>query len=310
MNEHHKTSVGDDEAPVPLVEYLFYQTLAGVWPLTKPSNSELAELTERLQAYMRKALREGKVYSSWINPNRPFEEAVDHFIRGALLCSTENPFVCQVNAFVDTIKTAGLWNSLSQTLLKISSPGVPDFYQGTEIWDFSLVDPDNRRPVDYAARRQLLKGLRHTGRTGLASKIREIAENPTDGAVKLFVTSRALCFRKAHADLMTEGSYLPLRASDRRQNQVVAFARSLNQHSVIAACGRFFMSLGAPGRVPVGEEAWGESVLMLRRDLVCPVYRDVLSDARVEVVTRNGQPVLPLAQVFAHLPVALLEGVE
>ncbi len=109
---------------------------------------------------------------------------------------------------------------------------------------------------------------------------------------------------------MTEGSYLPLRASGRRQNHVVAFARSRNQHSVIAAGGRFFMSLGAPGRVPVGEEAWGESVLTLRRELPYSVYRDVLSHARVEVARQNGQPVLPLAQVFAHLPVALLEAVE
>jgi (1->4)-alpha-D-glucan 1-alpha-D-glucosylmutase len=310
LNQHNRTNVGEEEAPAPPVEYLFYQTLVGVWPLHKPSASDLAELTNRLQAYMRKALREGKLYSSWINPNRLLEEAVDRFIRSALLSSTDNAFVCQVNAFVDTIKTAGLWNSLSQTLLKISSPGVPDFYQGTEIWDFSLVDPDNRRPVDYVRRRQLLAGIQHIGGTGLQPKIRELSENPTDGAVKLFVTSRALCFRKAHADLMTHGSYLPLRAAGRRQNHVVAFARSLNQRSAIAVSGRFFMSLGAPGRVPVGEQAWGDSVLMLRRDLARTAYRDIFSQTTLEVGARNGQPVLPLAQIFAHLPVALLEPVE
>jgi (1->4)-alpha-D-glucan 1-alpha-D-glucosylmutase len=310
LNHHHRANVGDEEAPARSVEYLFYQTLVGVWPLQQPSASDLPELAHRLQAYMRKALREGKVYSSWINPNRLFEEAVDRFISGGLLYSANNAFLCQVNAFVDTIKTAGLWNSLSQTLLKISSPGVPDFYQGTEIWDFSLVDPDNRRPVDYALRRQMLAGLRRTGGAGLQPMIRGISENPTDGMVKLFVTSRALCFRKAHADLMTEGSYLPLRAAGRRQNHVVAFARSLNRRAVIAASGRFFMSLGAPGRVPVGEEAWGDAVLMLRRDLARTAYRDIFSQATVEVGTRNGQPVLPLAQIFAHLPVALLEPVE
>jgi (1->4)-alpha-D-glucan 1-alpha-D-glucosylmutase len=156
----------------------------------------------------------------------------------------------------------------------------------------------------------MLAGLRRTGGAGLQPKIREISENPTDGMVKLFVTSRALCFRKAHADLMTEGSYLPLRAAGRRQNHVVAFARSLNRRAVIAASGRFFMSLGPPGRVPVGEEAWGDAVLMLRRDLARTAYRDIFSQATVEVGTRNGQPVLPLAQIFAHLPVALLEPVE
>jgi (1->4)-alpha-D-glucan 1-alpha-D-glucosylmutase len=310
LNHQHRTSVADEEAPAPPVEYLFYQTLVGVWPLQQPSVSDLAELTDRLQAYMRKALREGKVYSSWINPNRLLEEAVDRFISGALLHSANNAFVCQVNAFVATIKTAGLWNSLSQTLLKISSPGVPDFYQGTEIWDFSLVDPDNRRAVDYARRRQLLEGLRRMRGARLQPEIREILENAADGAIKLFVTSRALRFRKTHADLMTQGSYLPLRAAGRHQNHVVAFARSLNRRSVIAVSGRFFLALGAPDRLPVGEQAWGDSVLLLRRDLARTAYRDIFSQATLELGTRNGRPVLPLAEIFAHLPVALLEPVE
>ena len=310
LNLSHKTNLGGDEAPGPLAEYLFYQSLVGVWPLAEPTPSELIDLTARLQAYLQKALREGKVYSSWINPNRPYEEAAERFISGALDNSRDNPFLRQVSDFVGTIKAAGMWNSLSQTLLKIASPGVADFYQGCEIWDFSLVDPDNRRPVDYGRRRELLQCLRKMEGWGAARQIQEMAAHPEDGALKLFVTSRALCLRKSNPDLMTAGEYLPLRTAGRRQNHVIAFARTWKHHAAIAVCGRFFMALGASHRMPVGEHAWGDTVVLLRRGVPRMAFRDVFSRITVEAETRNGQLFLPLAKVFAHLPVALLESVE
>ena len=140
--------------------------------------------------------------------------------------------------------------------------------------------------------------------------IEQALQNPADGVIKLYVTSRALCFRKSNRDLFAKGSYIPLRAAGDRQNHVIAFARALRRRSAIAVAGRFFMALGAEDTKPTGEATWGDSALLLRRDLSRPAYRDVFSGCTIETVQRNGKPTLPLAQVFAHLPVALLEGVE
>jgi (1->4)-alpha-D-glucan 1-alpha-D-glucosylmutase len=310
LNRSRKAAVDGLVAPSLVEEYLFYQTLVGVWPLNDPSPQEREDLTERVRAYMRKALREAKLHSSWINPNEAYEDAVDRFVRAALEFTPENTFLREFVAFVDQIKAAGLWNSLSQTLLKIASPGVPDFYQGSEIWDFSLVDPDNRRPVDYSLRCRMLAKLRELQQRGAVSLISEVTNDLSDGLIKLFVTSAALCFRKSHHDLLTNGSYIPLRAAGDLQNHVVAFARTLGGRCMIAAAGRFFTRLCAGTRKPIGESTWGDSVLLLRRDCARPAYRDIFSRTTVETVQRNGKYMLPLSAAFAHLPVALLESVE
>lgn len=309
LNHRHKTVVSGSEAPSPNEEYLFYQTLAGVWPFENPAAPELDELTHRMQDYMLKALREGKVHSSWINPNQPWEEALHRFIGAALSLKQENSFLSDFPAFAGRIAGAGMWNSLSQTLLKVASPGVPDFYQGTEIWDFSLVDPDNRRPVDYGLRRRLLDRLRQEAHAPVPLIDRAVS-SPADGAIKLYVTSRALCFRKSNRDLLEKGAYIPLRAAGNRQNHVIAFARTLGRGSALAVAGRFFMSLGAEHGRPVGREIWGDSALLLRRDLAHMVWRDVFTQCTIETDRRNGSHALPLARVFAHLPVALLYDVD
>jgi len=309
LNLGRKTIVADTEIPSAAEEYFFYQTLIGVWPLNDPRPEEWEDLVARLRAYMRKSLREAKIHSSWINPNEFYEEAVDRFVRLSLEPSLENSFMRESAAFVEKIKGAGMWNSLSQTLLKIASPGVPDFYQGSEIWDFSLVDPDNRRPVDYTRRCQLLTKVREMQARGALPAIEELTRDLTDGAIKLFVISRALCFRKSNRELLLKGSYIPLRATGQLQNHAIAFARGLGRRSVIAAAGRFFMELGAEKTKPTGSEVWGDSALLLRRDVPRTAYRDVLSGRKLEIVERNGKDTLPLAEVFAHLPVALLEGV-
>ena len=309
LNLGWKTKIADSEIPSTADEYFFYQALAGVWPLNDPGPEEWEELVARLRAYMRKSLREAKIHSSWINPNESYEEAVDQFVRLSLEPSLENTFVREFRTFVRKIKSAGMWNSLSQTLLKIASPGVPDFYQGTEIWDFSLVDPDNRRPVDYSRQCQLLTRLRELQLRGALAVLEELTSDLTDGAIKLYVISRALCFRKSNVDLLLRGSYIPLRATGRFQNHAIAFARALGRRSVIAATGRFFMALGAETRKPTGPEIWSDSALHLRRDVPRTAYRDVFSGRTVELVVQNGRHILPLAEIFAHLPLALLESV-
>jgi len=310
LNLGRKSQLAGCEVPSPAEEYLFYQTLAGVWPLRDPEPQEAEDLTGRLQAYMRKALREAKIHSSWINPNRPYEEAVDRFIRAALDPTPDNLFLHEFTAFVERIKAAGMWNSLSQTLLKIASPGVPDFYQGAEIWDFRLVDPDNRGPIDYSLRRGLLSRLRQIDAEGPVALIKQMMHNPADGAIKLYLTSRALCFRKSNRDLLEMGSYIPLRVAGDRQNHAIAFARVLGNRVLIAVAGRFFMDLGADRALPTGEEIWGDSALLLRRDLARAAWRDVWTQCTIPAGQRNGKHILPLAKIFAHLPVALLDGVQ
>ena len=309
LNRRHKTSQPGMEVPSASEEYLFYQSLAGVWPLEKPDAAQLEALTGRVQEYMRKVLREAKVHSSWINPNKLYEQGVERFIAAALADSPENSFLREFTNFVEKIQSAGLWNSLSQTLLKIASPGVPDFYQGNEIWNFSLVDPDNRRPVDYDVRRSILNKVRQAHGQDVLRLIEDAMAHPSDGAIKMFVISRALCFRKSNHELLEQGSYLPLRATGDRQNHIVAFARSHGRDSLIAVAGRFFMELGADRRPPCGADVWGNSSLVVRRELARPVWRDVITQTTIEADAPSGRQNLPLAKVFSHLPIALLYGV-
>jgi len=310
LNARHKTDLPGGAAPSPAEEYMFYQDLAGIWPLTESTRGENDDLRGRVQAYMQKALREAKLHTSWINPNQTYEQAVENFISAVLDPAGENQFPGEFRRFVETLVHAGMWNSLSQTLLKVASPGVPDFYQGSELWSFSLVDPDNRRPVDYGKRRCLLERLRALEAQNMERLLAYLMEHPKDGAVKLYVTSRALQFRKAHRLLFSKGSYVPLHGAGDRQGHIVAFARMLGYHTTVAVAGRYFMRLGAGSRSPLGESAWGDSVLVLRRELGQSVYRDVFTHRLLEVESRRGRPVLPLAKIFSHLPVALLEGVE
>jgi (1->4)-alpha-D-glucan 1-alpha-D-glucosylmutase len=309
LNLTHKTSVGGVEAPGANEEYLFYQSLLSIWPMN-PDREEHTELVARLQTYMRKALREAKQHSNWISPQIDYEEAVANFVEATLDPVPDNRFLCDFAAFARGIARAGIWNSLSQTLLKICSPGVPDFYQGSELWDFSLVDPDNRHPIDYAPRRCMLKKLRELEANGVPEMVKQLIRESADGAIKLFVTSRLLRFRRSNQALFSKGTYAPLRAAGGRQNHAVALTRMLRRHTVIAAAGRFFMGLRADKEAPVGPEVWGDTVLQVRKELNARLFRDVLTGSTVHVEKRNGRLALNLAEVFGHLPIALLESVE
>jgi (1->4)-alpha-D-glucan 1-alpha-D-glucosylmutase len=294
-------------------EYLLYQTLVGAWPLAPLDAADAHdEFVERIQAYMNKALKEAKVHTSWVNPNEAYERAMREFVRAILVPCAGNRFLAEFVEFQKPVARAGMFNSLSQTLLKIAAPGVPDFYQGNEIWNFSLVDPDNRRPVDYAHRQRLLASLREEkSAQDRASLIDKLVGSPEDGRIKLYVTSRALAFRRDKRELFEQGEYLPLRASGRRAKNIVAFARRLNETEVLIVAGRFFMRLGAAAasRPPVGPEVWGDSVLSLGDQLEPGRYRDVLTGLEVSAHDQDGKGALPLAAVLAHLPVALLERV-
>ncbi|HEY9283559.1 MAG TPA: malto-oligosyltrehalose synthase, partial [Pyrinomonadaceae bacterium] len=225
MNRGHKR-IGDyAEIPDANEEYLLYQTLVGAWPLEGLGEANRDEFAERVRQYMTKAIKEAKLNTSWINADEDYERAVSDFVTAALAPGDDNAFLADFAGFQRLTARCGMLNSLSQTLLKTTAPGLPDFYQGTEVWNFSLVDPDNRRPVDYARLRALLGSLGGDGAGDPAALAGRLISEPEDGRLKLFVTSRALAFRKARRELFAAGDYVPLAASGEHADSVVAFAR-------------------------------------------------------------------------------------
>lgn len=306
LNRRWKTTIESMPAPDHNEEYLLYQTLVGSWPLLAMDETEHKQYVQRIQAYMQKALREAKTHSSWINPNSAYDRAVEQFIDGVLDPSPDNPFLEDFRQFHAPIAQAGMWNSLSQLLVKIASPGVPDFYQGSEIWSFQLVDPDNRQPVDFRLRQQIAARLQSDANHDPGALVCHLANHPCDGAIKLYLMSRALRFRRDHLDLFADGTYIPLSIQGDRANHVIAFARQLAGQTALAIAGRFFFQLGDAHGVPRGEQVWGNTAVALPRKISAHTLRDAITGQTVEIERRGEYSVLPLAKVFSHCPSALL----
>ncbi|HEU4353398.1 MAG TPA: malto-oligosyltrehalose synthase [Burkholderiales bacterium] len=263
-------------------EYHFYQALVGIW-----SGEVSPELTERLKAYMLKAAREAKERTSWINPDAEYERSLERFVEQSL----QNPaFVSDVAAMAARLARVGFLVGLSQALVKVASPGVPDYYQGAEIWDFSLVDPDNRRPVDYGLRAKLLSSL--------GKNASELLQNLADGRAKLHVITKGLEMRKQFPALFQGGRYTPLRADGGREENIVAFSLSGPTQRIVAVAPRLFARLmDGDDLAPLGAKAWGEARLPLDGQ-----YVNVLTGERHE--GRAGH--VSVAQLLATFPVALL----
>ena len=210
---------------------------------------------------MRKAMNEAKVNTSWINPNEPYQDAVAGFIAAILKRGESNRFLPDFLAFQQKIAHYGAFNSLSQVLLKLASPGVPDIYQGNEVWDFSLVDPDNRRPIDHKSHRRLLDRVE---KIKSAKGMAALVEAKEDGRIKLLVTSRLLNYRRANRVLFDEGSYVPLEAQGKYADNIVAFARTHEDRTAIAVAPRLTTRLGKSGELttPVGQ-VWSGTWLVI-----------------------------------------------
>jgi (1->4)-alpha-D-glucan 1-alpha-D-glucosylmutase len=306
MNRSHRRQVDGQPAPWRNDEYLLYQTLLGTLPRAPLDDAALAAYRERIEAYALKAAREAKVHTSWIAHNTDYEEALLGFVRGMLGGAAGRLFLDDLGGAVATFGWFGALNTLAMTALKFASPGVPDVYQGQEGFDLSLVDPDNRRPVDFAQRGATLVALQALAALpDLAGAVAALCAQPDDGRAKTWITWRALELRRRRPALFADGDYVPLAAEGAQAAHVVAFARRHGDEVLLAVTGRLFAGLGCPpGVLPVGD-AWQDTALALQGSgLRHGRYRDVLT-GRVVVVTDER---LALAAVLAVLPFALLHG--
>jgi len=298
LNRKHRRVVDGQAVPGPNEEYLIYQTLVGAWPIS----------VDRLQAYLLKAIHEAKVETSWINPAIRYDEAVLSFAKAILDPEQSAKFLADFTRFYERVAAFGALNSLAQVLIKVTSPGVPDFYQGTELWDLSLVDPDNRRPVEWPLRVRLLNDLvkeieSSTDRVGLA---RSLLETREDGRIKLYLTQQTLAFRRARARLFERGDYRPLDAQGSLAEHVCAFARVGDGGVALTVVPRHLAKRRVDGP-PVGPDYWGSTWLTMPDDLGAR-FRNVLTGEILEVASTAEGRGLPLGSVLANFPVALLEN--
>jgi len=308
LNKTARTIVDAEPAPDRNDEYRFYQALLGVWPPC--ARAATPDLIARLQAYMVKAVKEAKRHSSWINPNEPYERALSGFVEQVLSGAESAKFLSTFLPFQQRISRCGVVNSLAQLVLKIASPGVPDFYQGAELWDLNLVDPDNRRPVDFDRRRAILDRVDEVlalapDRRGAA--IAALAGDWTTGAIKALVTVAGLRLREANTEVFLEGEYLPLQVESTVDGLAIAFARlSSSGRAVIAVVPHLIESmLSAERPLPVGE-AWRTSRIMLPPALATLSYADAITGAAIRPVTTASASWVFVGQTLSVLPVALL----
>ena len=311
LNASHKSVVNGRPAPSPNDEYLLYQTLVGAWPLDSlAGESDWTGFTGRIENYMLKAIREAKENTSWINRNAPYEEAVSSFVKTLLAPGAQNQFLENFIPFHRGIARAGFWNSLAQTLLKLTCPGVPDIYQGNELWDLSLVDPDNRRPVDYARRQQLFESVRHLGKQVDRPALSQLLEFSQDGRAKLYLIWRTLCLRKEISELFQLGDYLPLEVHGTKAEHVLAFLRKVEGKNLIVVVPRLVASLlGDRESPPVGPEVWQDTQLAVPQCPCSTKYSNVLTGENLEAQEAGNIGNLRVAEVLGHFPVAVLTSV-
>ena len=310
LARRHKAQVDGLAAPDRNDEYLLYQTLLGAWP-ARDEDETLSALTARVIAYMEKATKEAKRHTSWVNPNAAYDAAVRDLIRALL--APEGPFLPAFRPFQRLVAAHGAMNSLAQTLLKLAAPGVPDFYQGTELWDLSLVDPDNRRPVDFGARRARLEGLRarvgieREGGRDLTGLCGELLAHWPDGGVKLYLTHRALTLRRASPRLWSAGAYHALAPGGEHAAHVVALARVDGPEAAVVAVPRLTARLaGLTGQFPLGDALWEHTWIVLADERLAGTYRDRFTGLLVTTERRDGELRLACPDLFGHFPVSLL----
>jgi len=308
-NKRKKASVDGQWVPGRNEEYLIYQTLVGTWPNLPMDRNVFEDFKMRLKNYLVKAVREAKVNTSWISPNDAYEAGLLKFIDSLL--EENDLFRADFETFQKKVAYLGMFNSLSQTLLKITSPGIPDFYQGTEIWDFSLVDPDNRHPVDFSLRKAMLQELKAnlaSARSDLPAFHRGLLRNWRDGSAKLYVTFMGLQYRKENRELFMSGLYIPLAVEGNRKDHLCAFARQQGEGVCLVCVPRAMAHLlQNTDDSPLPFHIWGDTAVTIPKDIGGGLFRNYFTGKEVSVFQRDGGEGLFLRDIFADFPVALLQ---
>jgi len=314
LNRSNRALVDGEPAPDRNDEYRFYQVLAGTWPPGHESLTAPPGFVSRLREYMIKAIKEAKVHTSWVNDNEAYDAATANFVEQTLAGPASARFLTSFLPFARRLATLGAVNSLAQTVLKMTVPGVPDFYQGTELWDLSLVDPDNRRPVDFEERRRRLDELdpllacrADAAAEARADRMAGLLAAWPDGRIKLYVTTCGLRVRQRDPDLFLAGRYLPLEVESTPGADAVAFARVHEGRALVVVVPRLCAGVTTTERpFPIGAESWKISRLMLPEELAGRTFMNLLTGERMEPTRKQGESWLFLARIFATLPVAML----
>jgi (1->4)-alpha-D-glucan 1-alpha-D-glucosylmutase len=287
-----------------------YQAIVAIWPLAAPDDASLASLRERLAGYAVKAAREAKTRTSWIEPDSAFEAALQDYVAALLDPGRSPEFLGDLAEFVGQVGRIGLWNAFARILLQLTAPGIPDIYQGDELWNFSLVDPDNRRPVDFALRGALLESL-----PGVGEPLDELLATPEDGRLKLYLVRTVLDARKRHPELFLRGTYLPLAAEGPVARHLVAFARRHDTTTAVVLVPRLLASAAATTTTtasadmpadPMPALPWGDTAIQLPPGWPAE-WRSVLTGGEC-AVDEGGW--LRLQPALGRLPGALLIGRE
>jgi (1->4)-alpha-D-glucan 1-alpha-D-glucosylmutase len=298
LNRRRKPLFRGQPAPDRNDEYFLYQALMGAYPFEGNTH----EFRERMKDYAVKALREARRHTSWIEPDGDYEGACLKFLEAILAPGEDNRFLAEFIRFQRHIARFGMLNSLSQVLIKMTAPGAPDFYQGTELWDLSLVDPDNRRPVDFTHRLSMLTAIHAGFEYDRESLIGDLLASMEDGRIKMFLIWRALSARRRFAEVFNGGEYLPLSPRGRRRKSVFVFARRKGPHWAVTVVSRLLHSWVKDGELPLGQESWADTKLPAL-DGMPSIWRDAITGD--EVVFEGNYPV---GRILQRFPVAFLIG--
>jgi (1->4)-alpha-D-glucan 1-alpha-D-glucosylmutase len=296
INHVKKRTMDGVRAPDRNDEYFLYQTLIGAFPFDE---GNFPKFVERIKNYMIKAVREAKVHTMWLEPDKGYEDAFVSFIEEILKPSDKNQFLKEFLPFQKKVAHYGMFNSLSQTLVKITSPGVPDFYQGAELWDLNLVDPDNRRPVDFEKRRSFLHDMRDKAGKDVLKLVGELLSTKEDGRIKSFLTYRALGARKENLDIFQKGSYVSLEVGGKFKDHIIAFARNHERSWAVTVAPRFLTALIKEGEYPLDQHVWGDTYIVVPDGVTS--WRDAITARLIK-----SRKTLPIGEILEHFPVALL----
>jgi (1->4)-alpha-D-glucan 1-alpha-D-glucosylmutase len=314
MNRTHRTPVDGEPAPDRNDEYRFYQALAGAWPLNAADDArtdDIPDFVDRIKKYMIKAVKEAKRHTSWLTPNEPYEEAVVRFVEGVLTGPGRAKFLPAFLPSQERVAQVGMVNSLAQLTLKLGSPGIPDFYQGTEVWDLSLVDPDNRRPVDFELRTRLLDQVDEIlSREGDARRdaVADLLRRWPDGRIKLLLTAAGVRLRRDEPELFFSGAYVPLDIETSVAGSLVAFARTLDGRAALFVAPRLIARLMASTGLPTGGAAWKTSRVLLPSDLAGRTFRHIVTGAELRPTSTNSHSWLFAGEIFETVPFGILVG--